>query len=1177
MTNSAPRPDAATAAPGRCTSTRRKTYAALLATALAVPLVATAATAAVTPIAFPRGITLFPERDFLGVEGFPEAPVTINVYRGDVKIGTATGTPLPNADTGTLLEVNHPGGICWGGGSTPDLLPGDRVEVLTEDTGDAATTVGEFASVLNVTAKPAKIMSLDGDGRRDDLVIEGTAADPSGNRIAPALESQVEQRIVAPDLKETSVGRRDIRALFTGGVADGVATTGDIAWNDTAAGSTDPNWTATYRDLPLDVIAIAEAGQTRVLSWERTDVAANRIGMTIYEAGELGGPGFGGCPPLASNAVTGTTPASVNIASAAAGGNVVINGTSFGATTVAVEIDDHDTDATDVITATATPNNLPSTDPAQPIGARAQTWRATVPMARLAAAGMNPGELTVTGTFTQVTPEVAERQDPVIGDHDANPATPDQQLTWDDDQNPLTPEVPLFKTVQYRVTKQLGGAQHTLLKDLVAPALPLVSPVGGQYFGAQSVNAFAADQAQETVRYSIGDPAVAVPNPSSPAASGQIEVTSTQTLKTRSFDRAGNPGPVRTDTYTISQAGVPLPPTTVTGVAQNGQVGLRWTSGTANGSPVTGYVLRAYTENPETAAEAPFAVAAAEVTGGTTLSGVVTGLQNGVDHWFTVSAVSAIGEGAPSPVSGAVRPVAPARVPFAPTISLPTRVSGTQARVAWTPGENGGSPITGYRVTAINTATGVRSAPQSATASPATLTLPSGQTYQFEVAAVNAIGVGTPSELSDALVLSAPASAPAIGTAVAGDAAATIDWSEPTNTGGVPVNSYLVEVRSGTTVVGTLTHTDTLDTLATVSAATGVALRNGTPYQFRVRAVTAAGNGAFSALSNIVTPADPDPSPTVTGQSPASGATGIAVASNVTATFSEPVTGVDGGAMTLRAGTAATGTLVPAAVSYNATTRTATLDPTGTLAAGAVYTARLTTSIVDAGGQALTTAPVSWSFTTAAATTPTTTTPTAPTAITATRGAASATVGWAAPSNAATSNITGYRVRYYAGTSTTPVTFATTAAATARSLNVTGLTNGTSYTFDVTALSGTTTGAVSARSAAVVPAATTTTVPATPVIGTAVAGVAGGTITATANWTPPANTAGITGYRVSAIRVLTAGGAAQGAATLSAVLPTTARTLQMTLAAGNYQFQVRAVNGTTLGALSTRSNMVVAR
>ena len=44
-------------------------------------------------------------------------------------------------------------------------------------------------------------------------------------------------------------------------------------------------------------------------------------------------------------------------------------------------------------------------------------------------------------------------------------------------------------------------------------------------------------------------------------------------------------------------------------------MGLRWNAGTANGSPVNGYVLRAYTENPETAVEAPFAVAGSDGDG----------------------------------------------------------------------------------------------------------------------------------------------------------------------------------------------------------------------------------------------------------------------------------------------------------------------------------------------------------------------------------------------------------------------------------------------------------------------------------------------------------------------------------------------------------------------------------
>ena len=41
---------------------------------------------------------------------------------------------------------------------------------------------------------------------------------------------------------------------------------------------------------------LAAEGQMRALSWQVTDGAGNRQGLTISEFGELGGPGFGGCP-----------------------------------------------------------------------------------------------------------------------------------------------------------------------------------------------------------------------------------------------------------------------------------------------------------------------------------------------------------------------------------------------------------------------------------------------------------------------------------------------------------------------------------------------------------------------------------------------------------------------------------------------------------------------------------------------------------------------------------------------------------------------------------------------------------------------------------------------------------------------------------------------------------------
>lgn len=117
-------------------------------------------------------------------------------------------------------------------------------------------------------------------------------------------------------------------------------------------------------------------------------------------------------------------------------------------------------------------------------------------------------------------------------------------------------------------------------------------------------------------------------------------------------------------------------------------------------------------------------------------------------------------------------------------------------------------------------------------------------------------------------------------------------------------------------------------------------------------------------------PPPPDTTaPTVTSRAPTAGATGVSPTGNVTAGFSEAVTGVSGTTFTLRSGT----TSVPATVSH--TSGTATLDPTASLAASTTYTAALTSGITDSAGNAL--SPVEWTFTTAAASTTRTLTVTA--------------------------------------------------------------------------------------------------------------------------------------------------------------------------------------------------------
>jgi hypothetical protein len=207
--------------------------------------------------------------------------------------------------------------------------------------------------------------------------------------------------------------------------------------------------------------------------------------------------------------------------------------------------------------------------------------------------------------------------------------------------------------------------------------------------------------------------------------------------------------------------------------------------------------------------------------------------------------------------------------------------------------------------------------------------------------------------------------------------------------------------------------------------------------------------------------------------------------------------------------------------------------------------------------------------------------PSAPTIGTAVRANASgsATVNWSAPASNGGSAITGYVVQVLLNGTNTQVGALRPAGATATSLLVSGLTNGTAYQFRVAAVNAVGTSAFSALSTAVTPA----TVPGAPVIGNAANGGNGGTIEAIARWNVPAGTVAvstggspITGYVVTALRM---GPANQVLGqTVSAVQPATARQLDMTLPViGNYRFTVHAINAIGAGPESARSNQVLGR
>ncbi|MDD0858467.1 Ig-like domain-containing protein [Arthrobacter alpinus] len=107
------------------------------------------------------------------------------------------------------------------------------------------------------------------------------------------------------------------------------------------------------------------------------------------------------------------------------------------------------------------------------------------------------------------------------------------------------------------------------------------------------------------------------------------------------------------------------------------------------------------------------------------------------------------------------------------------------------------------------------------------------------------------------------------------------------------------------------------------------------------------------------------PIPVVTARTPAANATRVSRTANITATFSEAVTGLPSAAaasgnFTIKR--TSTGAAFTSVVSYSGTTRVATLNPTGTLLANTQYTVTLSSGIKDTAGNPL--VPVTWSFTT---------------------------------------------------------------------------------------------------------------------------------------------------------------------------------------------------------------------
>lgn len=134
-------------------------------------------------------------------------------------------------------------------------------------------------------------------------------------------------------------------------------------------------------------------------------------------------------------------------------------------------------------------------------------------------------------------------------------------------------------------------------------------------------------------------------------------------------------------------------------------------------------------------------------------------------------------------------------------------------------------------------------------------------------------------------------------------------------------------------------------------------------YTVRVTNGVKGWNGQSSTASWWTFTSGPGSPPTVLSRTPAAGATGVFTDAAVTARFDRKLDPATVTSSTFTLQPAAGGAAVPATVSYDAATRTASLQPTSRLSPSTAYTATLTTGIEATDGLPMA-AQVTWSFTT---------------------------------------------------------------------------------------------------------------------------------------------------------------------------------------------------------------------
>jgi subtilisin family serine protease len=284
----------------------------------------------------------------------------------------------------------------------------------------------------------------------------------------------------------------------------------------------------------------------------------------------------------------------------------------------------------------------------------------------------------------------------------------------------------------------------------------------------------------------------------------------------------------------------PEPPSApvLSATATTTSINLSWTAPDDGGSAITGYeVFRR--------AEGAVDGTSIATLGPGELSHSDSNVAVGETWHYRVVASNAEGASPPSNEASATVPSTPPPDPEAPSApTLSAEATESSIELSWTtPADDGGAQIIGYQIYRGPSATELAFLDESAGLTYSDSAVAPGETWYYQVAAVNSVGPGDRSNTMSATVPEPPPveppSAPSL-TATRGNGSVTLNWTAPFADGGAPVTNY--EIYRGT-ASGTAVRVATVGNVLTYR---NTGLVNGTTYWFQVAAVNSAGPGERS-------------------------------------------------------------------------------------------------------------------------------------------------------------------------------------------------------------------------------------------------------------------------------------------------------------------------------------------